>query len=281
MHNNTQIGGDSESGRKINGRIPEFTGLSLVPRLSVLMLLSGLLAPVGLPQANADEAQPDSLKLIELYTSHGCSSCPEADRLLGELLAEDDQLLALEFHVDYWNNLVHGSSGSFHDPFSKASHSMRQREYNAASLKGRPGVYTPQVVINGRFATVGSNRRHITRALARPAAQLLDMAVLQIPDQDSLMLVVTGSDGQRESLAGTDIMVAHYLDQATTRITGGENQNKILVNHHIVTRMTRLGEVSENAEMTFSVSRPADDEGCVVLVQKQALTPVYAAARCP
>lgn len=231
--------------------------------------------------AQQDDSAPGTLKLIELYTSHGCSSCPSADELLGELLAADDQLMALEFHVDYWNDLVHGNKGNFVDPFSKPEFSLRQREYNAAALAGRPGVYTPQAVINGRFATVGSNRRHITKALNRNVEQMLTITVSADDDPDSLKISVTGSSARIEELAGTDISVARYIKKAQTMITGGENSEKTLTNHHIATSLTKLGEVSGSVDMIFTITRPADNEGCVVMVQKDALTPVYAAAECP
>lgn len=249
----------------------------LVSGLAVLFSL--IVWPAG--SALADTAAPKGLKLIELYTSHGCSSCPAADQLLGELLAKDEDLLALEFHVDYWDNLVHGRDGNFVDPFSQVSHSMRQREYNAASLAGRPGVYTPQAVINGRFAAVGSNRRHITKALASPVEQAFKILISAGTSADTLSVEITGSDDKKAELAGTDISVAHYIDKATTRITGGENSNKTLTNHRIVTSLTPLGEVSVDGGMSFSVQKPHAGEGCVILVQEDARSPIYAAYGCP
>jgi len=252
--------------------------MSLQSRLSSLrFVLLLLLAQSSL----ADEMASDNFRLIELFTSHGCSSCPAAESLLGELLAEDKQLLALEFHVDYWDDLVHGSDGNFVDPFSDASYSMRQREYNVASLAGRPGVYTPQAVINGRFATVGSNRRDILRALTSTEPQSLKIQVDAGQTSDTLSVVVTGSAEQRAELAGINISVARYLDSATTSVTGGENRHKSLTNHRIVTSLTILGEVSEDNEMSFTLQKPAENEGCVVLVQEDASTPVYAANACP
>ncbi|MFK7861113.1 MAG: DUF1223 domain-containing protein [Granulosicoccus sp.] len=245
--------------------------------------LASTLALVALPAGNAlsDDVSSKQLKLIELYTSHGCSSCPPADELLGKLLSEDEHLLALEFHVDYWDNLVHGSDGNFVDPFSDASYSRRQRTYNVAELQGRPGVYTPQAIVNGRYAAVGTNRKHISRALATPVEQSLDIRITEGPTPDTLSVDITGSAGQLDALVGTDISVAHYLDEATTLITGGENRHKSLTNHHIVRSMTRLGEVTVGAAMTFSIEKPAGDAGCVVLVQEDALTPVFAAQGCP
>ena len=254
-----------------------------MPALAVLSALFLLAAFMSLHSAaaQADEVKPDSLKFVELYTSHGCSSCPPADQLLGELLSEDKALIALEFHVDYWNRLVHGSAGSFTDPFSSAAYSERQRQYNSTSLRGRPGVYTPQVIVNGRFATVGSNHRQITKALAHPVDQLLSISLDSAENSGKLTVTVSGSADQRSQLAGVGIVLARYIDSATTHITGGENKDITLTNHHIVTELTTLGEVSDEGEMMFTIDSPAASEGCVVLVQQAALTPVYAAAACP
>ena len=233
--------------------------------------------------ANESNVQSaDSVKLIELFTSHGCSSCPAADRLLGELLEEDEHLLALEFHVDYWNSLVHGNDGNFVDPFSKPEYSMRQREYNAARLAGRPGVYTPQAVINGVSAAVGSNRRHIAKALKniRPSALRITLQVSET-DENVLHVRVTGAQDQLETLQGTDISLFKYIDSATTLITGGENRNLRLTNHHVVYEIVHLGQVSSSSEMSYNIEAPEKGEGCVVLIQAGTLTPIFSAVECP
>ena len=256
---------------------------SCVPALAVLstFLLLAAFTLLHSAAAQSDKVKPGGLALIELYTSHGCSSCPPADRLLAELLSEKETLMALEFHVDYWNQLVHGSDGSFTDPFSDAAYSERQRQYNSASLRGRPGVYTPQAIVNGRFATVGSNRRQITKALSQPVDQLLAISLDSAEDSGKLTVTISGSADQRTQLAGVGIVLARYIDNATTQITGGENKDITLTNHHIVTELTQLGEVSDEGEMMFTIDSPAASEGCVVLVQQAALTPIYAAAACP
>jgi hypothetical protein len=231
---------------------------------------------------NSQKLSGESVKIIELFTSHGCSSCPAADRLLGELLESDEDLMALEFHVDYWNSLVHGSDGNFVDPFSKSEYSMRQREYNVSRLAGRPGVYTPQAVINGVTAAVGSNRRHIAKALKnrRPAALLITLHP-SAADETVLQVGITGEQRQLEVLRGTDIMLIKYFDSAQTHITGGENRDLILTNHHVVYEVLRLGQVSSTSEMSYNITVPAQGEGCVVLVQEGALSPVFAAVECP
>jgi hypothetical protein len=201
--------------------------------------------------------------------------------LLKELLADHEQLLALEFHVDYWNSLVHGSDGSFTDPFSDPAFSARQREYNVAGLRGRPGVYTPQAVINGRVAAVGSNRRQIERALADDPGQALRIQFESESGENSLAVQVSGGAQQRSALEGTAIQLVHYIDSATTKISGGENRHLELTNHHIVIGMQTLGAVSTDDSMTFVIPKPEPGQGCVVMIQESALTPVYAAQACP
>lgn len=246
--------------------------------------LTGLSYAVDQSEKAVMVAKPGSLRLVELFTSHGCSSCPAADRLLGELLENDESLLALEYHVDYWNTLVHGSDGNFVDPFSKPEYSMRQRAYNVGRMAGRPGVYTPQMIINGRMAVVGSNRKRVRKALNQSLDALLDISVRGTAAKEfprSLVVSISGDSEQRAALEGTDIMLVRYLDSAVTHITGGENRNLKLENHHIVISMARLGEVDTTGNLQFTIDEPQDGEGCVVMVQEGATTPVYAAAECP
>ena len=250
--------------------------------LSVL-LFGVLAANTTLQAAEITPAQSgEDVKIIELYTSHGCSSCPPAEVLLGELLANDDKLLALEFHVDYWNNLIHGRDGNFVDPYSKASYSKRQRDYNVSRLAGRPGVYTPQAVINGTIAAVGSNRRHIGKALKRKAPAAFQIRLRPHETQSSSMhITVSGNEQRRRALRGTDIVLVRYIDSATTQITGGENNRLELHNHHIVTDVQPLGQISAESDMSYTVDVPKEGEGCVVLVQEGARSPIYAALECP
>ena len=240
-----------------------------------------VLAVTFLPTVMA--ATPQPLRIVELFTSHGCSSCPPADRLLGKLLEEDPALMALEYHVDYWNSLVHGGAGSWTDPFSSREFTNRQRDYSEAELAGRPGVYTPQAVVNGYFAAVGSDRRRLQQALEQAGNQQLDIDIVEVPASDGreLNIRVSGSPAQLQALAGTSVSLVRYIDSATTPVTGGENKDLELVNHHIVFEVSRLGEVDAQSGLNVAATVPIRGEGCVVLVQKGAVSPVYAAAECP
>lgn len=255
---------------------------AMLASLCSVGILTVLWSNFGSASDTGGKSSGETVKIIELFTSHGCSSCPAADRLLGELLEKDEDLLALEYHVDYWNSLIHGGDGNFVDPFSSPEYSMRQREYNVARLAGRPGVYTPQAVINGVTATVGSNRRHITKALKnRKAAAVQITLQASTTDKTVLQVSVSGEQRQLQDLQGTDITLVKYIDSEQTAITGGENRNLVLTNHHIVYETVRLGEISSTSDMSYNITAPAPGDGCVVLVQEGALTPVFAALECP
>ena len=94
--------------------------------------------------------------VVELFTSEGCNSCPPAEAYVGELAGRSD-VLALAFHVDYWDDL------GWRDRFGLSQSVERQRSY-ARSLR-LSSVYTPEIVIDGRADYVGSNRVGIGNAL--------------------------------------------------------------------------------------------------------------------
>src|SRR5215471_7010263 len=121
------------------------------------MTKTGLLAALvcfGLGAAASHAAERPTL--VELFTSEGCSSCPPADALLAELAARPE-VLALSFHVDYWDRL------GWQDPYSSADATRRQHGY--ADLLGLATVYTPQIVVDGRWQAVGSDRAEVEQAL--------------------------------------------------------------------------------------------------------------------
>ena len=81
--------------------------------------------------------------LLELYTSEGCSSCPNADRYLNNFKHNPKiftRIFPLAFHVTYWNYI------GWKDPFSNINYDQRQKNYRI--IGHSKGVYTPQFFLN-------------------------------------------------------------------------------------------------------------------------------------
>lgn len=228
----------------------------------VLLVLSGAGARAG------------DRHVVELFTSQGCSSCPPADRLLGKLIESRDDIVALEFHVDYWDDLVYGLAGRWPDPFSDSAYTQRQRRYQSRGLAGRNGVYTPQVVVNGRSAAVGSNRQAIEQLLERRAPRDAHLSLEH--DSGSMRVALLG-----EETGAAEVWLYRFDVRNVTRVDGGENKGMILANHHVVRNMHRLGAwqggVREYVIDDFGLD---DDQGCAVVVQRPDLGEVLGAALC-
>lgn len=189
--------------------------------------------------------------VVELFTSQGCSSCPPADRLLTEIAAGASArpVIALAFHVDYWNDL------GWRDPFSSSSATERQEAY-ARSL-GR-GLYTPQLVVNGRAHVVGSRRGDVERALAR-AEPVPSLAATGAIEGDILRV-------RAEAPEGTRAVVAVYENRLATDVRAGENRGEHLRNDRVVRALVPIG--GDGASVPLDRSWRRDQLGAVVLAQR-------------
>ena len=231
-----------------------------------MRLTAALLALFVLPAAA--ETRPVA---VELFTSQGCSSCPPAEALMREFAKRPD-LVALEWHVDYWDDLHAGATGKWKDPFSSPDHTRRQRAYNAA-LRGRPGAYTPQLVVDGTLETVGSQRAEIARLIE----------TRQATDETAAIAFASGADGltvTAEAPEGATVRLVRFAKALVTRVTGGENAGQSLAEAHVVRRQEVLGVVG-GRPLLAAVRAPAAGEGCAVLVEDGDGGPILAAQYCP
>src|SRR5947208_869101 len=105
-------------------------------------------------------AEADPRAVVELFTSQGCSSCPPADKVIGEL-ANDPSVIALSMPIDYWDYL------GWKDTLADSRFTARQKAYS--QVRGDREVYTPQVVVNGSVHVIGSDRPGIEEAIGTTA----------------------------------------------------------------------------------------------------------------
>ncbi|RDV04233.1 DUF1223 domain-containing protein [Undibacter mobilis] len=180
--------------------------------------------------------------VVELFTSQGCSSCPPADRLLGNL-AHDPAVIALSLPVDYWDYL------GWQDTLALKGHGKRQRAYSIA--RGDGAVYTPQAVVNGVAHALGSDKAAIEDAVikSRAGKQALTLAVKASIEDGKIVVNVPGMDG--EPLIA-DVWLCPVTDKIEVTIQRGENRGQSLNYYNVVRRWVKLGTWSGKAE-TFTI----------------------------
>jgi hypothetical protein len=170
--------------------------------------------------------------VIELFTSQGCSSCPPADKLLGEL-ASDPSLVAISVPIDYWDYL------GWKDTLANPHNSARQKGY--AHARGDGQIYTPQAVVNGTLHALGSDKAAIERAIAE--SRKLD-AVLSLPVR---LLIAEGAikvalpEGMA-SRASVEVWMCGLAKAVTVAIGRGENRGRTVTYHNVLRRWIKLGE---------------------------------------
>lgn len=248
------------------------------PRSSAFLAVAGSLLSLSLalPGAAASAAGP---VVVELFTSQSCYSCPPAEAFLGEL-AEREDVVALEFHVDYWNDLVYGSAGKWEDRFSDAAFTERQRRY-AARIPGSQ-VYTPQVVIDGTAQTVGSRRARVLGLIERTGAAAKPVRVTVRPEPAGGFAITLEPSGGAAVEGGAAILLARYDLKHVTVIEAGENQGKTLANHHVVRELRSVGEWNgERMRLPSAGLGLGPNQGCAVFVQAAGQGAILGAAACP
>lgn len=205
----------------------------------------------------AESVRLNPKAVVELFTSQGCSSCPPADALLTSL-AERDDVLALAYHVDYWDYI------GWEDTFGHKDFSDRQRGY--AKSWGSSRIFTPQMVINGAEGVVGSKRDEVYDAVA--SAQL-PLEVSLTVYGDMLKLDVPAD----ASLEDASIWLIRYLDRADVAIEKGENAGKSMVYTQVVVGRQIVGmwEAGAGAEIKLPLDQfdPSANGGIAILVQPE------------
>jgi hypothetical protein len=234
--------------------------VTAVKRPLLVLALAGLLAGIAISESGAGSKARETKAVIELFTSQGCSSCPPADKLLGEY-AERKDVLALSFSVDYWDYL------GWKDTLASPDNSERQRAYSAA--RGDRQVYTPQVVVNGRAHVVGSDRRAIEAAMAKTGGGL-SVPISMQPGADSTTVTIGAAPDS--SVSKGTIWLVMYDQTVAVPIERGENSGKTVSYYNVVRKLRPIamwkGEPM-SIDLPKSELTKAKVERCAVLLQTE------------
>jgi hypothetical protein len=225
------------------------------PLLGTVLGIAALLPLVSPTSAESTRMRPKAV--VELFTSQGCAQCPPADALLTGL-AEEGDVVALAYHVDYWDYV------GWEDTFGSPEFSDRQRAY--AKSWGSSRIYTPQMVVNGAKGVVGSRRGEVHGALD---GAVLPLAVEIARDGDALEVSIPPNT----SLDDAVVWMVTYLDRADVAIDKGENAGKAMVYTQVVTDRQVLGmwEGATGASLKLPLPEILSDgsTGIAVIVQQE------------
>jgi hypothetical protein len=204
--------------------------------------------------------------VIELFTSQGCSSCPPADKLLGDL-ARDPTLVTMTLPVDYWDYL------GWKDTLALHGHTNRQRAYSQA--RGDREVFTPQVVVNGVLHVLGSDKAAIERAIAQSREGVVKPLTLPVTMKVTDGKVTVNVPAAAEQAGSAEVWLCPITASAPVAVGRGENSGRTIVYSNVVRSWRKLGVWTGKAE-TFSIALsdlatanepPGDIDRLAVVVQ--------------
>ncbi|HXJ03335.1 MAG TPA: DUF1223 domain-containing protein [Micropepsaceae bacterium] len=210
--------------------------------------------------------------VVELFTSQGCSDCPAADRLVTELARRRD-VIALSLPITYWDML------GWKDTYATDANTQRQKSY--ARAMSHSGVYTPQMIIDGRFDVVGNQRDRVMAALAARANDGLGEVSIPIDvgtASGRLEIAIPAAKTKIKPVA--TIWVMRTLNQGAVNIGDGENRNRVLTYTNVVRDLQRAGEWTGEAmkiDLPLNLAK-AKHDGVAVILQARDYGPVLGAA---
>lgn len=217
--------------------------------------LLGCVAALLLSAATAGAQEARTPVVVELFTSQGCSACPPADELLHELAQRDD-VIALSFHVDYWDYI------GWKDSFAQPAFTARQKAY--AQAGGRRSVYTPQMIIGGSDAVVGHKAMKIVMTIDEhwSAPQRAAVTIIGRNAEDTVFRVRL--EPRAEVAPRSALQLVRYVPEDHVEIARGENAGHRLRYSNIVSELTTVASWDGNpTEMELDV--PGQDAAVLIL----------------
>ena len=179
-------------------------------------------------------AQADPRAVIELFTSQGCSSCPPADKILGDL-AKDPSVIALSMPIDYWDYL------GWKDTLADSRFSARQKAYS--QMRGDREVYTPQVVVNGSTHVIGSDREGIESAIdvTRKGDGVMSVPVTMTLAGKQINVTIAAS-ARGPAASHGEVWICSVSKAVPISIGRGENRGREITYHNVVRNLLKVGD---------------------------------------
>jgi hypothetical protein len=192
--------------------------------------------------------------VVELFTSQGCSSCPAADKFLGEMKKRDD-LIVISWSVDLWDYL------GWKDTLADATFTKRQRNY--AIGRGDNKVYTPQMVFSGGDHNPGLDKREIDQAIKTTTILALEPVMAQTPDMVTIIVPPSSTPYY--------VIAVPISNEKPVMITRGENRGKTITYHRVARAMMPLLQANrEGKTITLPKNQlPSDADSLVILLQSK------------
>ena len=204
-----------------------------------------------------------TIPLLELYTSEGCSSCPPADKWMSGI--KTDKVTPLAFHVDYWDYI------GWKDKFSKAEYSDRQRKTAAFGNAGY--VYTPQFVMSGRdFKGWDNSRLNEKIESSQKLASRANLSLNAVTEANGEITLKASAQAVKSVDAkNTDVFIALYENKLVSQVKAGENSGRELKHDYVVREFFGAYQMSNQNEFSKNFNLNADwkkrDAGAVIFVQ--------------
>jgi hypothetical protein len=219
----------------VNGgpRGSRFSGMTGIMAYNYLSRWSGTLGVCAIV-AIIRPAHAEPRAVVELFTSQGCSSCPPADQIIGDL-AKDPSVIALSLPIDYWDYL------GWKDTLADSRFSARQKAYS--QMRGEREVYTPQVVVNGSAHVIGSDRRGIESAIddTKKADGVMSVPVSMTLAGKQINISVAASSKGPATGHG-EVWICSISKAVPITIGRGENRGREITYHNVVRNLLKVGD---------------------------------------
>lgn len=239
--------------------------MKLASKILIAFSLFNMSAQSAIAAQCSAKSGAQTVPLLELYTSEGCSSCPPADKWMSNLKLTNDKVVPLAFHVDYWDYI------GWKDKFSKAEYSDRQRKI--AAFGGAGFVYTPQFVLNGRDFR-GSDGSRLNQGIEN-SLKLASRANLTLDAANQtngeILIKATAQAVKSNDIKNSDIFIAIYENKLVSQVSAGENSGRELKHDYVVRDFLGAYQLSNKNEFSKNITLKPEwkgrNAGAVIFVQ--------------